>query len=232
MFSIICPMDDNRLEQFVYTKRAYDEMPYIMEFVVPTRTARKVRPFLKKHDLLKNVRLIPYTIETGFNPTKALNIGVRESKYENLIITGPEVKPFNDVLDKLSQCLDKNVICRTWDQDENGNLTSLVHIGYRDDTPQPYFLGMFKRSDVEKINGWDENFMGGYAYEDNDFGARWVRAQLPFEVREDIQAVHQYHPRGETVPGGLVKNQLKFYANTDNGVVFCANGLIKLDVVK
>lgn len=228
MFSIISPMDSNRLEQFLVTKRIYDSFPEVKEFVIPTREKEKLMPFFKKHKLLKDVRFIPYTIETpGFNPTKALNIGVRNAKYDNLILTGPEVKPKTQVLEQLSQYLDRNIICQTFDEDYEGKLTSLVNNHFRNDTPQAYFLGMFQKKDIEAINGWDEDFMLGYAYEDNDFGMRWVRAGLPFEVREEIQAIHQYHPRLETVRNGATTNQEKYYWNKDNNVIRPKNGLIK-----
>lgn len=224
MFSIIAPLDTNRLEQFAVTKRIYDSMPQKKEFIIPTRS--KIAQYLEDNDLMKDVRLFPYTVKRGFNCSKALNIGVRNARYENIIITSPEVKPTTDVLAQFSECLDKNIVCEVMDQDENGNLSVLVNKTYRSDNPGMYFLAMFKRSDIEKINGWDEDFMKGYAYEDNDFGERWVRAGLPFEVREDIKATHQYHPRGETVRGGMATNQQHFYDNTDNGVVYCTNGLI------
>lgn len=228
MFSIISPMDDDRLEQFANTKRAYDEMPQAKEFIIPTRKEFQVARYLDEHDLMKGVRLIPYTVERGFNVSKALNIGVRNAKYQNIIITSPEVKPTTDVLSQFEESLGKNIICEVSDQDENGNLSILVSKIYRSDSPAMYFLAMFQKKDIEAINGWDEEFMKGYAYEDNDFGERWVRAGLPFEVREDIKAVHQYHPRGETIKGGSVINQQHYYDNTDAGVIRCNNGLIKL----
>lgn len=225
MFTIVAPMDINRLKQFKITKQAYDEMPQKKEFIIPTRSHAKVYAYLKKNKLLKDVKLIPYTHEVGFNPSKAFNLGVRNAKFDNIIITSPEVKPSYDVLERLSDCLDKNIVCQVSDQDIDGNLKILVSPTFRGENPAMYFLAMFKKSDIEKINGWDEDFMKGYAYEDNDFGERWVRAGLPFEVREDIQAIHQYHPRGETIKGGMATNLLKFHENTDNGVTYCKNGL-------
>jgi GT2 family glycosyltransferase len=88
-----------------------------------------------------------------------------------------------------------------------------------------YFLAMFRKEDIEKINGWDEEFMKGYAYEDNDFGERWIRAGIPFEIRDEIKALHQYHPRGETIRGGMAVNMQQFHDNTDNGVTYCDKGL-------
>lgn len=226
MFSIILPLDANRLQQFVNTKRAYDDMPQEKEYIVPTREPETVRSFLRTYKLGRNVIIYPYVLDVGFNVSKALNIGVRRAKYDNIIITSPEVKPNTNVLEQLAKFDGRNIICQVHDQDQNGNLTVLVQSGYRDKTPAMYFLAMFQKQDIEKINGWDEEFLKGYAYEDNDFGDRWVRAGLSFEMHDEIQAVHQYHPRSETIRGGLAINLQHYHDNTDAGVIRCKKGLI------
>lgn len=232
MFTIIAPIDSNRLEQFKNTKLAYDKMKQKKEFILPTRSYEKVREYLEQNDLLKDIKLIPYEHKLGFNPSKALNIGVRNAEYDQIIITSPEVLPTTDVLTQLEELIGKNVVCQVWDQDENGKVTaSLVHAGYRSDDPGMYFLAMFNKYDIEKINGWDEEFMKGYAYEDNDFGERWVRAGLPFELHEEITGIHQYHPRSETIPSGAQINHAKYQENTNNGVTYCKNGL-KRDIIE
>lgn len=225
MFSIIAPMDTNRLEQFHQTKLAYDDMPEKKEFIIPTRSEFQLARYLDDHKLMKDVRIVPYEHSKGFNPSKALNIGVREAKHDQIIITSPEVKPSPGLLGKLKELSGKNIVCQVFDQDPEGNLVSLVHSTYRHESPAMYFLAMFNKRDIEAINGWDEDFMEGYAYEDNDFGARWVRAGLPFEIKDDLQATHQYHPRSETIPGGMSVNQQHYYDNTDRGVTYCENGL-------
>lgn len=227
MFSIIMPMDPNRLTQFANTKRAYDKMPQNKEFLIPTRNGTKIQEYLEEHDLAKNVRILPYKHERGFNPSMAFNIGVRAAKYDYIIITSPEVMPISNVLEQFKQSLGHNIICSVDDEDENGSRVPLVGNGYRDETPAMYFLALFNKSDIEQINGWDEDFMRGYAYEDNDFGARWVRAGLPFVFREDIKAVHQFHPRSETIRGGASINFTHYNENNDNGVTYCTNGLKK-----
>lgn len=225
MFSIIFPLDANRLEQFKNTKEVYDSFTQKKEFIIPTRSLQEVEAFLQDHDLMKDVHLIPYEVEKGFNVSKALNIGVRAAKYKNIIITSPEVKPTTNVLEQLSELSGKNVMCEVTDQDVDGNLTILISETYRGSDPSMYFLAMFQKSDIEKINGWDEDFMKGYAYEDNDFGARWKRAGLPFELHMEIKAVHQYHPRGETIPNGITINEQKYQKNNADGVTYCKNGL-------
>ncbi len=224
-------MDTNRLEQFAVTKRIYDKMPQVKEFIIPTRSELALARYLDDNDLMKDVRLFPYTIEEGFNPSKALNIGARNAKYDRLIITSPEVKPTTDVLAQFEALPNTNIICQVWDEDEEKNVAaSLVHAGYRDTSPAMYFLACFNKADIESINGWDEEFMRGYAYEDDDFGARWNRAGLPFEIHEEIQGIHQYHPRSETISGGANINQALFNDNNNVQVVRCANGLEKIDI--
>lgn len=224
-------MDTNRLKQFKKTKLIYDAMPQKKEFIIPTRSASKLRKYFKKNSLEKDIRIIPYTHKIGFNCSKALNIGMRNAKYDHVIITSPEVKPITPVLAEFEKILGTNIICQVWDEDEHHNLKRkpLIYSGYKKaKTPAMYFLAMFNKSDIEKINGWDEEFMKGYAYEDCDFGTRWVRAGLQFVVRDDIQGVHQYHPRGETIPGGSERNLKKLEENNKAGIIQCKKGLKKI----
>lgn len=226
MFSIITPLDPGRLEQFKVTKLAYDKLKGKREFIIPTRNREIVAEYLRENKLLTNVKLIPYELESGFNVSRALNLGVRSAKYETVVITSPEVKPITPVLEQLADFKGKNVICQVFDESESGDMSmSLVNHGFRSDSPAMYFLAMFNKSDIEKINGWDEAFLEGYAYEDDDFGARWNRAGLPFIIREDIQGIHQYHPRTETIPGGSITNYDLYQKNNANSIVWAEKGL-------
>lgn len=224
MFSIIAPIDTNRLEQFKVTKRIYDSMPHTKEFIMPTRSYEEVYEYFVKNRMMRNVRLMPYKHEVGFNPSKAFNMGVREAKYDRIIITSPEVKPLTDVLKQFEEN-PGNIVCQVWDEDESHERTSLVNKGFRSDNPGMYFLAVFNKEDIESINGWDEDFMKGYAYEDDDFGHRWVRAGLPFSVREDIQGVHQWHPRAETIRNGASINSELLVRNDSQRIIKCKNGL-------
>lgn len=226
MLSLVMPMDLDRLQQFTVTKRLYDAMPQKKEFIIPTRNELKLARYLDDNKLMDNVRLIPYQVEVGFNPSKAFNLAVRAAKYSQVIITSPEIMPKTDVLEQLEPLVGQNVVCQVWDEDENNKVyMSLVNSGFRSETPGYYFLAMFNKVDIEKINGWDEDFMKGYAYEDDDFGTRWMRAGLPFIVRDDIEGIHQYHPRHETISGGSSINQLKFLENNALGIIRCNHGL-------
>ena len=227
MFSIVFPMDTARLPQFHKTKLVYDDMPQEKEFVIPTRSEAEVKKYLKKHNLMKDVRLIPYEWTEGFNPSMGLNLGIKNAKSEYVVITSPEVIPTTPVLEQLSELFGHNVICQTFDEREDGSTYSLVNRAYRNDSVKAHFLALFNKKDLLSINGFDEDFMYGYAYEDDDLGARWNRAGLPFEIREDINGLHQYHDRLETIPSGSQLNFDKFNDNTIKGIVFCKNGIVK-----
>ena len=230
MFSIVMPMDTNRLEQFVATKQEYDKMPEEREFLIPTREVDKVQKFIEEHRLMKDVKFLPYVWTSGFNCSMALNLGVKNAKYDSIIITCPEVKPTTPVLTQLSKLIGQNVVCYVTDTDENNEPTSiLVNSEYRSETPAMYFLAMFNKADIYKINGWDEDFMKGYAYEDSDFGTRWVKAGIPFIVRDEILAIHQYHPRIPTIDNGWGINESKYQQNKIDDIIFCKNGLEKTE---
>ena len=224
MFSIVVPLDANRLSQFANTKRAYDSFPEDKIFLIPTRNLNEVYDYLNAHDLMQDVCLISYKHEVGFNCSKALNIGVRHATTNRVIITSPEVMPNSNILPDLEAPV--NIICQVYDQNEDGETgMSLVNTIFRSETPAMYFLACFNREDILAINGWDEAFMDGYAYEDNDFGNRWVRAGIPFVIRDDLTALHQYHPRAETIPGGWATNLKHLQANDSNGVIRCKRGI-------
>lgn len=230
MFSIIMPMDADRFPQFTNTKRAYDRMPQEKQFVIVTRRMREVNAYLQEHCLYKEVHVVPYSYDGGFNPAMALNIGVSHSLFPNIIITCPEVRPQIDVLDKLESRIGRNVVCQVINLDQDGRaIMSLVNSQYRNETPGFYFLAMYNKKDIEYINGWDERFMQGHSHEDEDFGNRWVRAGLPFEIADDIMAYHQYHPpNGELVPGANEINMNILEENNRNKVTRCMDGLVKL----
>lgn len=220
-------MDLDRLEQFAKTKKVYDAMPQTKQFIIPTRS-KDLFNILKKKGLTKDLMTIIYSLEEGFNCSKALNIGVRNAQFDNIIISSPEVKPLTDVLEQFEDSPDSNIIAQVFDEDVFGQRMSLVNKSFRGDSPAMYFLAKFNKKDIEAINGWDEAFLKGYAYEDNDFGDRWNRAGLPFEIREDIQALHQYHPRTETISNGLNINHQTYQENNAKGVIKPMNGLRKL----
>ena len=200
MFSIILPFDMPRLDLLVKTLNKYKELgiPEGTEFLIVTRHQDTEELYMYMPDGI-NVRIIPYIWDKcTFNPSMALNIGVKRARHNNIIITCPEVLPLTNVLEQLKGNLGKNILCQVFDEGPDNQITmSLVNTNFRSEHPGLYFLAMFQKEDILKINGWDEAFMDFYAHEDVDFGHRFNRAGLKFEMHDEIQARHQYHTRGD-----------------------------------
>lgn len=220
-FSIIMPMDTNRLDLFEVTFNKYKEfgIPEGTEFIIVSRTIKEEIP---------GTKLVTYEWnEETFNPSMAFNLGVKHAKNDYIIITCPEVMPSTNVLKQLSGKLGKNVLCQVYDENSSKELCmSLVNSSFRCSTPAMYFLALFNKKDIETINGWDEGFMKLYAWEDSDFGSRWVNAGLPFEVADEILAIHQYHPRiGSST--AYTNGQLLYEQNQRERVIRPKNGLVK-----
>ena len=84
------------------------------------------------------------------------------------------------------------------------------------------------REDAERVNGFDENFVG-WGYEDDDFGRRLYRSGVePRSVIDAARALHLWHP-------SLAPQELKRHRDRPNRAyfrrwrvaTFCANGLTK-----
>lgn len=221
-FSFVIPCEKNRYDMFVRTYQQYKsfgfpkDMRY--EFLLISRTLDPI--------ILPDIRVIKYHFEgENFNPAKAFNIGVNHSIYENIIITSPEILPVSNVLGQFRLLERGNYICQVFDQMEDGTIKDiLVNSTYRSQTPAMYFLALFKKEDLIFINGWDESFMQGFAWEDIDFGERFSRAGLKFRALDNVQAIHMYHPRNYMVSGWNV-NATILEINNRNQVVTCKNGL-------
>ena len=192
--SVIVPCETDRVPLLEKSIEAYEKfgIPEDFEFIIVSRT-------IKPNQLKFKHRLINYDWDLTpniFNPSLAFNLGVKAAKHDNIVITCPEVKPFTDCFRQLKNLPRGNYVCTVWDLNEKEErVQPLVSKDYRTSHPGFYFLALYKKEDIETINGWDLNFMYGWAWDDNDFGERFARAHLPFEILNDVCAEHQYHKR-------------------------------------
>jgi hypothetical protein len=228
-FSLVVPCEESRLPLLVRTLRRYLQLgleQYECELIIPTRSLRGETPL---DELGIGHCLVPYRHDNEyFNPAMALNLGVRHARHDAVIVQSPEVMPATDVLAQFSSLPDGNYVARVWDLDRSGKrvrpLTVSRFIHY---LAGAYFLARFRRADLQAINGWDEDFMGGYCFEDNDFGRRWQAAGIPIELREEIVAEHQWHPRSSGVTPGWKRNCRLYYRKKARGESRCRNGLVR-----
>jgi len=205
--SIVMPCDKTRIPQLLMTLSFYIKfgIPKNIEFILVSRTFKQLKvPGV-------NVKVINYKWDGKyFNPSMAFNLGIKNAAYNNIIITSPEVAPISDVLNQFVTAKRGNYVCLVYDIGETGETRGiLVNSKHRNKDPSFYFLAMFKKEDLEKINGWDEEYMNGYAWEDRDFGARFVKAGIKFEMKDDITGAHQFHGRLMT-QAHIIKDRIGF----------------------
>jgi hypothetical protein len=215
-YSIILPCEKDRAHFLNEWFKYIDENS---ELIIVSRTLEPME--------LGNIKIINYSHEGEyFNPAKALNLGVKEAKSEQIYISCPEIEIYDGEIFEYDG--KANMIFEVFDQNENGSRgMSLVNSNYRCGSPMMYFLAKFIKEDILDINGWDEDFMNGYAYEDNDFGERFNRAGKKFMVIDGVNAVHRWHARGSLGTAGAKLNQAKYMENNRKGVTYCENGINK-----
>lgn len=232
-FSIIIPVEAERLALLNKTMKKYSDLiattvDFVAEIIFVSRS-------LRASDLaggfvpLPN-RLISYSYDSFYrgqvNPSLAFNLGVAAASYDNIIITSPEVTPISNVFNQIKMLDRENCICKTYDQNEDGSRGMvLVSSTYRQTTPAMYYFAVYKKEDILLLNGWDESFMGGLAYEDTDFGNRFVSAGLSFELRDNIEVLHQYHRMACVNGPGWAENKAVCDANYTGGIVGVERGI-------
>jgi len=160
------------------------------------------------------------------NPAIPINISVKQSSGDIVVITNPEAMPLSPVLEHLEEACQPNtytlVPCYSVSI-ENQKIVNDTPINRLKDTFPPfnnvalwdegadawyehpeyiarffYFFAAMKKDDFIKIGGIDEDFSDGRGYEDNDF----VRRVLAngFQIQYDMQelVLHQNHYSGES----------------------------------
>ncbi len=77
--------------------------------------------------------------------------------------------------------------------------------------PRPLgFICCLPADKVKEINGFDETFMNGFWYDDDDFFLRLWGTGVDFTFRDDIHGIHQHHDRPDLA---TTKGQLKIKHN-------------------
>jgi len=228
--SIIVPMEKNRMNLFKNTIKAYVDKEYEdVEFILVSRTltTEDLKEIYNTLPYNVYIQLVPYIWDSPhFSQALALNIGIRNASYDSMIVTSPECSPRTNVLSQLTPLVGKNIVCQVFDTNQQGEITmSLVNSDFRSHSPAMHFLAMFNKADLELINGWSLDYIkGGGAYDDDDFGDRFNKAGLKFEIHDEIQAIHQYHMRGR-VNREWLENQATFAKQQASNNWYAKNGL-------
>lgn len=137
-------------------------------------------------------------------PAIPLNIGIKNSEGDIIILTCPEIYHLNDGINKIIKPLIENRNYLTIPEfiyfDDSGKYTDdlLKNLNgdldkcdnNKNDVQMPFLMGMWK-DQIMNIGGYDEDFIG-YAADDNDFVDRLKLNGCVYH-RVDAKAVHLYH---------------------------------------
>jgi len=147
----------------------------------------------------------------------AMNIGVKQSTGDIVILSGAEIFHLNKGINSIIYSLLENdrylSVPRKIYFDDNGNTSKYLLKQYSSKkleiplplkylreilknreiiqaTKMPFLMGMYKKRFVE-IGGYDEDFIG-YAGDDNDFVQRLIKNNCEY-CRNNAKVVHLYH---------------------------------------
>ena len=163
------------------------------------------------------------------NPAVTLNVGVRAAVAPLIIMTPPECYPLTDTVRAAQEIMrlgngglrDACLIGKAMGQYEedagmvqkgkwlprtetelregipSNRLTVYASENVR--RPVPFFIAL-RKQDHERLNGFDEEYVRGYAAEDTDYTTRLLKITAENLWDNRCTVLHQWHPR--IAPGG------------------------------
>lgn len=177
------------------------------------------------------------------NPCVPYNVGFRHSRGEHIVIQNPECCHMGDVLDHVANNLtDQDYLsfhvygCTKEDLKDlytKGSVTMFSHskkarwYNHRTERPSAFhFCNAITRSNLKKLNGFDESYSQGHNYDDAELVARVQALGLNVKFVEDPWSIHQYHPKSywhPDNPAPSVNNQLLYHTLLTNPFVTAPN---------
>ncbi|MHA2023964.1 MAG: glycosyltransferase family 2 protein [Candidatus Thorarchaeota archaeon] len=183
------------------------------------------RACLATNDSMLNLKVFEIEAKDKWwaNPCHVMNLGFQKSKGDVIVMQSPECAHFGDVLSHVAQHVNsKNYVvyaCKSGGADLNKRLWAILDsvrfVQLYDEIVRPemkrnkgwyqhplynprgyHFLAALTRKNLfEVLNGFDERYAQGHAFDDNEFLERAKRSplQIDFLSHEPCCCVHQHH---------------------------------------
>jgi glycosyltransferase involved in cell wall biosynthesis len=130
------------------------------------------------------------------NPARAFNQAVSLATGENLIVMSSDVMVPPKTMAKAKKADFSQGVWTPSVEDTWGNLAiGREYCGPNRLFPMPWFLGVSKTHLLE-VGGWDEGYLGGLCYEDNDVVGRVALKTGRFVGDWSVKVYHQGHEQG------------------------------------
>lgn len=152
------------------------------------------------------------------NPCVPYNVGFRESKGNIVIIQNPECCHVDDVISYAAiNTKEENYLafhCYACDKNDLHLLHNGNNIEYNKQAPSKarwynhkihrpagyHFCTSITRSNLIKLNGFDERFAYGHSFDDDEFLQRIKNLSLNIEFVENPHVIHQFHGKSFNNP--------------------------------
>jgi glycosyltransferase involved in cell wall biosynthesis len=168
------------------------------------------------YPFLKIVRVEPKD-KWYHNACMPINMGIRESKGDVVIIQNPECLHVHDVLTYVNKNIrsDNFISMSAYSIDEKMTISIDETLSRFDKLPQHSvtkdYVGWYNhsvyrpvyynfccaitRQNLYVLGGFDERYANGTGYEDDDFIDRIKRLGLKMIIPDDVSVIHQWHPK-------------------------------------
>lgn len=152
---------------------------------------------VKAYEDILPIRYI-YTHNPGSSIcSHARNVGVKQAQHDWIMTCEPELWFVTDVVKNLKHEI-------RWSAEKNhvvssGKIHFLLENGQRDFTAEGWVaphIGLYKKSWLEEIGGWDESFPGNWGWDDTDLLTRLRWNGHNQFIDPNIEANHQFHGLG------------------------------------
>lgn len=236
----------NRLRQFDFTLNTISKSQYRdYEIVVVddfSDADHDPQSLVKKYPQLP-IRIVRMSDQVQHrwysNPCIPYNVGFRHSQGDVVIIQNPECCHIGDVLTHCANHINDQVYlsyhcwsCTKDDMNKLHNNEPLDYIpkpkalwyNHSQHRPESYhFCTGITRTNLKKINGFDERFATGFSYDDNEFVQRIRNLKLDIQFVDDPHVVHQPHPKFLTMGSAVTDNRQLFYDLKNTGLITAPN---------
>lgn len=183
---------------------------------------QRIEDLMSEFPFLKIIRLEKEN-KWYINPCITFNIGIKQAIGEIIVLQNPECIHVHDVLSYFNEQIDdyKYISISAYglnpeltktipEHNLNGTLEELLitlpqraYIGgpalgwYNHSRYRPvhfHFCSAMSRSNMAKLNGFDERFAHGIGYDDDEIIERIKILGLRLHIEDSISVIHQYHP--------------------------------------
>jgi len=188
----------------------------------------RLEPYLDEFPFLKIIRL-EQKDKWYINPCVPFNKGISKANGDIIVLQNPECLHVHDVLTYISENInDENYISISAyglesrltkllpEHIKNGTLLDFFNTfpqrpyrgydmsgWYNHSIYRPvhfHFCSAITRNNMKKLNGFDERFAYGIAYDDDEIVARIRILGLKLHIENSVSVIHQYHASGWNSP--------------------------------